>query len=148
MSFAGFEPELPPIYGDAEKLHQVFINLFNNAQYAMAEGGELNIRTGRTLQEVLVSVQDTGTGIPEHIKKKIFDPFFTTKEVGKGTGLGLSVTYGIVKEHGGSIEVESPATSTQQLANSSRERPFIYVFRQANSNHPTRGYKYLHEIHP
>jgi PAS domain S-box-containing protein len=104
----GFEPDLPPIYGDAEKLHQVFINLFNNAQYAMEEGGEINIRTGKTLQHVLVSVQDTGTGIPDDIKKKIFDPFFTTKEVGKGTGLGLSVTYGIVQEHCGDIKVESP----------------------------------------
>ena len=103
-----FEPELPPIYGDAEKLHQVFINLFNNAQYAMEDGGEIIIRTGKTLRDVLVSVQDTGTGIPDEIKNKIFDPFFTTKEVGKGTGLGLSVTYGIVQEHCGTIEVESP----------------------------------------
>jgi PAS domain S-box-containing protein len=103
-----FEPELPPVYGDPEKLHQVFINLFNNAQNAMEEGGEITIWTGKTLQDVLVSVQDTGTGIPDGIKNKIFDPFFTTKEVGKGTGLGLSVTYGIVQEHCGSIEVESP----------------------------------------
>lgn len=103
-----FTPELPAIYGDAEKLHQVFINLFNNAQYAMAEGGEITISTGKTLQDVLVSVQDTGTGIADNIKNKIFDPFFTTKEVGKGTGLGLSVTYGIVQEHCGAIEIESP----------------------------------------
>ena len=105
-----FVQNLPLIYGDAEKLHQVFINLFNNAQYAMAEGGELTIRTSKTLHDVLVSVQDTGSGIPDNIKNKIFDPFFTTKEVGKGTGLGLSVTYGIVQEHRGTIEVESPIT--------------------------------------
>jgi PAS domain S-box-containing protein len=103
-----FEPELPLVYGDSEKLHQVFINLFNNAQYAMEDGGEMIIRTGKTLQDVLVSVQDTGTGIAEEIKNRIFDPFFTTKEVGKGTGLGLSVTYGIIQEHGGAIDVESP----------------------------------------
>lgn len=103
-----FEPELPPIYGDAEKLHQVFINLFNNAQYSMGNGGKIIIWTGKTLRDVLVSVQDTGTGIPDEIKNKIFDPFFTTKEVGKGTGLGLSVTYGIVQEHCGTIEIESP----------------------------------------
>lgn len=103
-----FEPELPPVYGDAEKLHQVFINLFNNAQYAMENGGEVTIWTGKTLQDVLVSVQDSGSGIPDEIKNKIFDPFFTTKEVGKGTGLGLSVTYGIIQEHCGAIEVESP----------------------------------------
>ena len=108
-----FASDLPPIYGDAEKLHQVFINLFNNAQYAMAEGGEITIRTGKTIQEVLVSVQDSGTGIPDKIKNKIFDPFFTTKEVGKGTGLGLSVTYGIVQEHRGTIEVESPVIDQQ-----------------------------------
>ncbi len=105
-----FVQDLPPIYGDAEKLHQVFINLFNNAQYAMAAGGELTIRTGKALHDVLVSVQDNGSGIPDDIKNKIFDPFFTTKEVGKGTGLGLSVTYGIVQEHRGTIEVESPVT--------------------------------------
>ena len=103
-----FEPGLPLVYGDSEKLHQVFINLFNNAQFAMEEGGKLIIRTGKTMQEVLVSVQDTGTGIVDEIKGKIFDPFFTTKEVGKGTGLGLSVTYGIIREHGGTIDVESP----------------------------------------
>jgi PAS domain S-box-containing protein len=114
-----FEPELPPIYGDAEKLHQVFINLFNNAQYAMEGGGVIIIRTGKTLHhQVLVSVQDTGHGIADDIKNKIFDPFFTTKEVGKGTGLGLSVTYGIVREHYGAIEVESPVidpTTRKQL---------------------------------
>jgi signal transduction histidine kinase len=103
-----FAPELPAIYGDAEKLHQVFINLFNNAQYAMENGGEIIIRTGKVKKDVLVTVQDTGTGIADDIKNKIFDPFFTTKEVGKGTGLGLSVTYGIVQEHRGTIEMESP----------------------------------------
>ncbi len=103
-----FAPELPLIYGDTEKLHQVFINLFNNAQYAMPEGGEISIQTSKNQEQVLVSVQDNGTGIADTIKSKIFDPFFTTKEVGKGTGLGLSVTYGIVQEHGGTIAVESP----------------------------------------
>lgn len=105
-----FDSSLPRITGDAEKLHQVFINLFNNAQYAMADGGEITITTTSINSNVRVSVRDTGTGIAEGIKKKIFDPFFTTKEVGKGTGLGLSVTYGIVQEHGGTISVESPVT--------------------------------------
>ncbi|MGB3212807.1 MAG: ATP-binding protein [Desulforhopalus sp.] len=103
-----FDPELPSIYGDGEKMHQVLINLFNNAQYAMENGGDIIIETAKTAQDVLVTVQDTGTGIADDIKNKIFDPFFTTKEVGKGTGLGLSVTYGIVQEHCGTIEVESP----------------------------------------
>ena len=103
-----FTDELPQITGDAEKLHQVFINLFNNAQYAMDGGGELTITTFSTPAGVRVSVSDTGIGIDDEIKNKIFDPFFTTKEVGKGIGLGLSVTYGIVQEHNGTIEVESP----------------------------------------
>jgi PAS domain S-box-containing protein len=104
-----FDPALPPVFGDAEKLHQVFINLFTNAQFAMPAGGELAISTQIEPGNVLIRVDDTGTGIPDEIKSRVFDPFFTTKEVGKGTGLGLSVTYGIIKEHSGSIVVESPA---------------------------------------
>lgn len=103
-----FAEDLPQVTGDAEKLHQVFINLFNNAQYAMPEGGEITLTTDYDGEEVRIWVRDTGTGINEEIKHRIFDPFFTTKEVGKGTGLGLSVTYGIIQEHGGSISVESP----------------------------------------
>ena len=83
-----FGETLPAIFGDAEKLHQVFINLFNNAQHAMQEGGKLIVSTSKTMQKVMVSVQDTGTGIADAIKNKVFDPFFTTKEVGKGTVLG------------------------------------------------------------
>jgi PAS domain S-box-containing protein len=108
-----FAPDLPSVIGDAEKLHQVFINLFNNALHAMADGGELIIITDKTPQQVLISVIDNGCGIPDEIRNKIFDPFFTTKEVGKGTGLGLSVTYGIIQEHGGSIGVESPVESKE-----------------------------------
>ncbi|WP_163337550.1 nitrogen regulation protein NR(II) [Desulfopila sp. IMCC35008] len=108
-----FAEGLPQVTGDAEKLHQVFINLFNNAQYAMADGGDITIITSSATDTVRVSVIDTGTGINETIKNRIFDPFFTTKEVGKGTGLGLSVTYGIIQEHNGTIEVESPVTSNQ-----------------------------------
>lgn len=103
-----FEDNLPQIIGDAEKLHQVFINLFNNAQYAMENGGEILVTTRVVDKEIETIVQDTGTGIPDEIKNKIFDPFFTTKDVGKGTGLGLSVTYGIINDHGGRITVESP----------------------------------------
>ncbi|MFW2368389.1 MAG: two-component system sensor histidine kinase NtrB [Desulforhopalus sp.] len=103
-----FDSDLPQVVGDSEKLHQVLINLFNNAQNAMENGGEITITTERQGEEVRLSVEDSGTGIPEDIKNRIFDPFFTTKDVGKGTGLGLSVTYGIIREHGGRIEVESP----------------------------------------
>ncbi|MCP3890449.1 MAG: PAS domain S-box protein [Desulfobulbaceae bacterium] len=108
-----FSSELPRIIGDSEKLHQVLINLFNNAQYAMDEGGEITITTEKQLNEVRISVQDSGSGISDDIKNKIFDPFFTTKDVGKGTGLGLSVTYGIIQDHDGRIEVESPILDIQ-----------------------------------
>ncbi|MGW8193679.1 MAG: two-component system sensor histidine kinase NtrB, partial [Desulforhopalus sp.] len=103
-----FGSDLPRIFGDSEKLHQVLINLINNAQYAMEEGGLITITTEKQGGEIRLTIQDSGTGIPEDIKNRIFDPFFTTKDVGKGTGLGLSVTYGIIQEHGGRIEVESP----------------------------------------
>lgn len=108
-----FEPSLPMITGDSEKLHQVFINLFNNAQYAMPDGGLITLTTSRKGNAISVTVSDTGTGIDREIIHKIFDPFFTTKEVGKGTGLGLSVTYGIIKEHEGSIKAESPVIDSE-----------------------------------
>ncbi|MBI4793647.1 MAG: PAS domain S-box protein [Deltaproteobacteria bacterium] len=110
-----FTPALPRVIGDAEKLRQVFINLFNNAQHAMADGGEIIVTTSHdpAANEVIASVRDTGTGIADDIKPKIFDPFFTTKEVGKGTGLGLSVTYGIIRDHDGSIAVESPVPEAE-----------------------------------
>lgn len=103
-----FMSELPWVIGDPEKLYQVFINLFNNAQDAMEDGGAIIVTSGREQENVVITVRDTGSGIAEDVKKKIFDPFYTTKDVGKGTGLGLSVTYGIVQEHDGDITVESP----------------------------------------
>ena len=110
--------DLPPITGDPEKLRQVIVNLINNAHHAMEAkgGGELFLRTSFDPQAGLVRVEirDTGDGIPEQIKARIFDPFFTTKPVGKGTGLGLSVSYGIIQEHGGAIEVESPVNGPNQ----------------------------------
>ena len=104
-------PELPPIYGNAGKLQQVFLNLFLNAKDAMSNGGSLTVMTGNGTG-VSVAVRDTGSGIaPEHVAR-IYDPFFTTKNAArdgqpKGTGLGLSVTYGIIQEHAGKIRVES-----------------------------------------
>jgi signal transduction histidine kinase len=99
------EPGLPPVHGNTGKLQQVFLNLFLNARDAMAAGGTLEIRTWSETAGVRVEVADTGHGIaPEHLHR-VYDPFFTTKAARKGTGLGLSVTYGIIQEHGGSIEV-------------------------------------------
>ncbi len=107
-----FDPDAPPVFGDPEKLQQVFLNLLNNAHDAIGSDGKVTVSVSHDhlKSEVVVSVADTGQGIPDEIKDKIFDPFFTTKGVGKGTGLGLSVTFGIVKDHGAHIELES-ATS-------------------------------------
>jgi hypothetical protein len=100
-----FDPGLPPVHGNAGQLQQVFLNLFLNARDAMSAGGALEVRTWPEGSGARAEVADTGHGIaPEHLHR-IYDPFFTTKAVRKGTGLGLSVTYGIIQEHGGSIEV-------------------------------------------
>ncbi|MSV27911.1 MAG: PAS domain S-box protein [Bryobacterales bacterium] len=101
-------PELSPMTGNPGKLQQVFLNLFLNARDAMDTGGVLTVRTSNgSASDLRVDVSDTGHGIPEAVLGRIYDPFFTTKTDKKGTGLGLSVTYGIVHEHGGSIEVFS-----------------------------------------
>jgi two-component system NtrC family sensor kinase len=99
--------DLPPISGDAGQLQQAVIALATNAIDAMPEGGVLRIASKRNGGNVLVEVSDTGVGIPRQNVTKIFEPFFTTKEIGKGTGLGLAVCYGILTEHGGSLDVQS-----------------------------------------
>jgi len=107
---------LNTIVGDTEKLRQVFINILNNAHHAMeGQSGDIYIstRNSEDSKEVIATVRDTGKGIPEDIRSSIFDPFFTTKPVGKGTGLGLSVSYGIIKEHEGTIKVESPVIDNE-----------------------------------
>jgi len=98
---------LPRIKGNPGKLQQVFLNLFLNARDAMERGGVLALKTSAQDRRVLVTVTDSGAGIARENLEKIFDPFFTTKGAKKGTGLGLSVSYGIVREHGGNIEVQS-----------------------------------------
>lgn len=102
-----FSPEGPVVAGSPIQLEQVFINLLTNARDALTEASrkEIQMRTAVRAGWVEITVSDTGPGIPESLEQRIFDPFFTTKEVGKGTGLGLSITYGIVKDHGGSIAV-------------------------------------------
>ncbi|MDA8132095.1 MAG: ATP-binding protein [Elusimicrobia bacterium] len=105
-----FDPSLPYTLADYYQLQQVFMNLFVNAQQAMAEqkgGGTLTVRTRLAGGLIRVEVEDDGPGIPPENLCRVFEPFFTTKEPGKGTGLGLSLSYGIVSEHGGTIRAES-----------------------------------------
>ena len=98
---------LPLIRGSRDKLKQVLLNLLSNARDAMPEGGKLYISACAQNGTVRLSVRDTGVGIPQENLDRIFDAFFTTKEKVSGVGLGLSVSYGIVNQHRGSIEVES-----------------------------------------
>jgi hypothetical protein len=98
---------LPRIRGNAGQLQQVFLNLYLNARDAMERGGSLEIRAWEGGRGVQVEIADTGPGIAPENLRRIYDPFFTTKAARKGTGLGLSVTYGIVRDHGGLIEVSS-----------------------------------------
>ncbi|MBI2994912.1 MAG: hybrid sensor histidine kinase/response regulator [Gammaproteobacteria bacterium] len=88
-------------------LNQVIMNIISNAIDAIEGQGEITVSTARTDGMFVISVADTGTGIPEADRERVFDPFFTKKPVGEGTGLGLSISYGIVKRHGGTIEVRS-----------------------------------------
>ena len=111
---AVYPENLPKIRGNSGKLQQVFLNLFLNARDAMPNGGTLSVRSWGELGFAHAEVADTGQGIdPEHLAR-IYDPFFTTKAAKKGTGLGLSVTYGIMQEHNGIIEVDSnPGAGTR-----------------------------------
>jgi signal transduction histidine kinase len=95
------------VLGMEHKLQQVFLNLFLNARDAMPKGGWLSVTTRQDDGRVVAEVSDTGSGIPNEYLSRIYDPFFTTKTLGQGTGLGLSITYGIVREHEGSIDCES-----------------------------------------
>ncbi|MFN8382248.1 MAG: GAF domain-containing protein [Anaerolineales bacterium] len=105
------DDNLPWISIDTNQMKQVLLNLIHNALQAMKSGGELNVRTYPARREdrdwIIMSVKDSGTGIPPEDQSRIFEPFFTTKGDRGGTGLGLSVTYGIVTDHGGSIEISS-----------------------------------------
>jgi signal transduction histidine kinase/DNA-binding response OmpR family regulator len=102
-----YTPNLPQVLADQNRLQQVFLNILLNAYQAMPDGGELRIVTRQVDQEVHAIFADTGIGIAPENLNRVFDPFFTTKEVGEGTGLGLSISYGIVEQHGGTIEAKS-----------------------------------------
>ncbi|HUV51088.1 MAG TPA: ATP-binding protein [Anaerolineae bacterium] len=99
--------DLPLVECYPQQLNQVFVNLLVNAAQAIEKQGEIRITTRALDGKVEIKISDTGKGIPKENLSKIFDPFFTTKEVGKGTGLGLNISYKIIKEHNGTIDVES-----------------------------------------
>jgi PAS domain S-box-containing protein len=100
-------PAVAPVLGIEHQLQQVFLNLFLNARDAMPSGGWLSVTTRVEGDRVVAEVADTGSGIPSEQIARIYDPFFTTKAIGRGTGLGLSITYGIVREHDGTILCDS-----------------------------------------
>jgi len=103
------DPDLPQLLGSSVRIEQVLINLLQNSADALKEckDPKIQIDISRQDDNIQIIFTDNGKGIPAEISENIFDPFFTTKEVGKGTGLGLSVTYGIIKDHNGSIELTS-----------------------------------------
>jgi len=104
-----FAEACPRVHADADQMSQVLINLVMNAIHAMPQGGILRATLAPMLDRgmVMLTIADTGHGMPQDVIAKIFDPFFTTKEFGKGTGLGLTVVKGIIEEHSGTIQVKS-----------------------------------------
>jgi signal transduction histidine kinase len=99
--------DTPPLKIDPDQIQQVFLNLILNARDAMPDGGSLHISVKQSDGHVEMRFADTGRGIDVEVKDKVFDPFFSTKGPTKGTGLGLSICYSIIKDHGGTIEIES-----------------------------------------
>jgi PAS domain S-box-containing protein len=146
-----FEKNLATIEADAGQIEQVLMNLLVNAADAMKGGGTITVRTSNTTHEemrgklynprpgkyVLLTVSDTGIGMDEKTKERIFEPFFTTKEMGRGTGLGLASTYGIIKGHGGFIDVESqPGTGAT-----------FYIYLPASAKKVSKTQKSPDKIH-
>ena len=107
--------DLPKVRGHNNRLQQVFFNLLNNARDAIQEKMELDmelhgdilVRTFTEGDRVIAAFSDNGPGIPDSVRNKIFEPFFTTKQTGRGMGLGLAITYGIVRDYGGTITIDS-----------------------------------------
>ena len=102
-----FSSEPLLIHGNNGRMQQVFMNLILNARDAMPEGGQLSISTRQKNSTVFIEVADSGIGIANRDLRKIYDPFFTTKSGSRGTGLGLAVSYGIIREHSGTVQVKS-----------------------------------------
>ena len=99
--------ELPGLYCHPQQINQVITNVLVNAAHAMEQHGVITVNTRQSGDLAILTITDTGKGIPKDVLGKIFDPFFTTKDVGKGTGLGLSICYDIIKKHQGEIHVDS-----------------------------------------
>jgi signal transduction histidine kinase len=101
---------LPQILADSEKLKRVYLNILNNAHQAIGSEGVVLIQTyfDEDQKSVCIAISDSGPGISPELRDKVFEPFFTTKEISRGTGLGLSLVHGIVRDHGGEIEIHSP----------------------------------------
>jgi two-component system NtrC family sensor kinase len=98
---------IPPIYADRDQMGQVLVNILLNAIQAMEQGGILTVNARNIAEKLLITVSDTGGGIPDDVLPSVFDPFFTTKGEGKGTGLGLWISQGMIERHGGTIQVLS-----------------------------------------
>ena len=98
---------IPDVMGDPVKLEQVFINILSNSVEAMPEGGKISIASLQNVDMIEVRITDTGCGISKENQPRVFEPFFTTKDIGSGTGLGLSMSYGIISQHHGFIELTS-----------------------------------------
>ena len=104
------------LQGNSGKLHQVFLNIITNSIQAIADKGAVSATTYLSGERALIEISDNGKGMDESVLKKVLTPFFTTKSPGKGTGLGLSISFSIIKEHGGSIDIESkPNEGTKVL---------------------------------
>lgn len=108
-----YDPDLPRICAYGGELNQVWTNLITNAVDAMNGKGRLGIRTRREIDNILVEISDTGSGIPPEVQPRIFEPFFTTKGVGEGTGLGLDIVSRIVRKHHGDIRFVSKPGDTR-----------------------------------
>ena len=104
-----YDTTIAPMLLDEKRIKQVIMNLAMNARHAVGDSGTIEVatRAEKHLNKVFIVMTDTGYGIEKKHLSRIFDPFFTTKPTGEGTGLGLSVSYGIIKNHGGTIHVES-----------------------------------------
>jgi signal transduction histidine kinase len=119
-----YGPDVPMVQGYPGELNQVWTNLIDNAVDAMDGAGTLTVTTHPDRGDVVVEIEDTGTGMPPEVAARAFDAFFTTKDVGKGTGLGLDVAKRIVEErHRGSISIDSQPGSTTVRVRLPRTRP-------------------------